>query len=89
MGGAEHEAGEIGHGGERRLRLAEKLERRQRVTVAEPHRLLLRALTRLDRASAEPSLDPVDARPGEPRIGRAEEAVELTATAALPGKSKQ
>ena len=89
MGGTEHEAGEVEQRGERRVGLAEELERRQRVPVAEPHGFLLRALAGLDGAAAEPSLDPIDARARETRVGRAEEAVQLTAPAALPAKPKQ
>src|SRR6266536_566039 len=89
VGGAQHEASEVEQSGERRLGLAEELERRQRVAVAKPHRFLLGALTGLDRAAAEPPFDPVDARSGEARIGRAEETVQLTAPAALPGKPEQ
>ena len=89
MGRAEHEASQVEQSSERRLGLAEELERRQRVAVAEPHRFLLCALARLDGAAAEPPLDPVDTRSGETRIGRAEEAVQLTAPAGLPGKAKQ
>src|SRR5256886_517123 len=89
VGGTEHEASKVEQSGERRLSLAEELERRQRVAVPEPHRLLLGALARLDGAAPEPALDPVDARSGEARIGRAEETVQLTAPAALPGKPEQ
>src|SRR5512133_1741784 len=89
VGRTEHEASEFEQSGERRLSLAEELERRQRVTVPEPHRFLLGALARLDGAAPEPALDPVDARSGEARIGRAEESVQLTAPAALPGKPDQ
>ncbi len=89
VGSTEHEASKVEQSGERRLSLAEELERRQRVAVPEPHRLLLGALARLDGAASEPALDPVDARSGEARIGRAEETVQLTPPAALPGKPEQ
>ena len=74
--------------GERRPSRAESVERRQRVAVAEPHRLLLGALARLDGAAPKPALDPVDARSGEARIGRAEETVQLTAPAARARQSR-
>src|SRR5262245_24990471 len=57
--------------------------------VAEPHRLLLGALAGLDRAPAQSALDPVHTRAREPGVGRAEEAVEVTAPPALPGKAKK
>src|SRR5512132_395436 len=69
VGGTEHEASKVEQSGERRLSLAEELERRQRMAVPEPHRFLLGALAGLDGAAPEPALDPVDARSGEARIG--------------------
>src|SRR5213078_4867318 len=89
VGGPQHEAGQILHGGERSRGLAHELERRQRVPVAEAHGLLLGALAGLDRASAQPTLDPVDAGPREPGVGRAKEAVQVAAVAVLPGKAKE
>src|SRR5881227_2170819 len=89
VGGAEHEAGEVAQRRERRLRLAEELERGERVSVAEPHCLLFRPLAGLDGAAPEPTFDPIDARAGETRVGGAQEPVQHSATAALPGESKQ
>ena len=89
MGGAEHEAGEVAQRRERRLRLAEELERGERVSVAEPHRLLFRPLAGLDGAAPEPTFDPIDARAGETRVGGAQESVQHSAAATLPGESKQ
>src|SRR5437764_664882 len=89
VGGAEHEAGEVAQRRERRLRLAEELERGERVSVAEPHRLLFRPLAGLDGAAPEPTFDPIDARAGETRVGGAQEPVQHSAAAALPGESKQ
>src|SRR5439155_14812190 len=85
----EHEAREVLHRVERRLSLAEELEGRERVAVAEPHRLLFRPVARLDGAAAQASLDPVDARTRSTRVGRTQEAVQLAAAAALPGEPKQ
>jgi len=89
VGSPKHEAREVEQRGKWRLRLPEQLEWRERVAVAEPHRLLLRPLSRLDGAPSEPSLDPIDAGPGKARIGRAKKAVQLATSAVLPGEPKQ
>ena len=70
-------------------RAAQRLERRQRLSVAEPDRLLLDALPRRDAAAAQPPLEEVDVRAGEAGVGRAEEGVELAPAALLPLEAEQ
>src|SRR5205814_1608373 len=68
---------------------AEQLERRKRLTVAQTDRLLLDALGALHGPAAQPAFQVVDVRPGETRERRAQERVQVSTTAVLPGEAKQ
>ncbi len=66
-----------------------RLEHSERRAVAESDRLGLGALAVVHRPPAQPALEEVGVRPGEARVRRAQEAVELAATAALPREAEQ
>ena len=68
---------------------AQELERRERLPVAQPDRLLLDDVARGDGASAQPPFEEVDVRAREAGEGRAEERVEVAAAALLPGEAEQ
>ena len=69
--------------------LAQRLERRQRLPVAQLDRLLLHALAGGDAAAAQAALEEVDVRAREARERRAEERVEIAAAALLPFEAEQ
>ena len=86
---AEHRRRDPAHGLERPGRAAEGLERRQRLPVAKPDRLLLDGLAHGDAAAPQAALEEVDVRAREARVGRAEEGEELAPSALLPLEAQQ
>ena len=88
MGSPQHRRGERPDGRDGRG-AAQGLESRDRVTVAQPHRLLLHARAGRDPAAAKPPLEEVDVRAGEAREGRSQVRVEVAPAALLPGEAEQ
>ena len=66
----------------------ERVEKRQRLT-AQPERLLLHTLRRVNRAPAKPAFEEVDMVAAETRVRRAHEPVELGAPTSEPGEAEQ
>ena len=85
---AQHLSRECANGRDGIGRAANRLERRERGAVAEPHRLRLGPFAVVHGPAAQTPLEEVGARPSEPRERRAQERVELAPAAAEPGKAE-
>ena len=66
----------------------ERVEERQRL-AAQPERLLLDTLRRVNRAPAQPPFEEVDMVAAETRVRRAHEPVELGPPTSEPGEAEQ
>ncbi len=85
---AGHRPEQLAHALDRRSGRTQLTQRNER-RLAQPLRLGLDRLGRLDGPASQPPLGEVDARAGDARVGRAEEGVQLGAAAGRPREAEQ
>lgn len=89
VSGASHRVDQRSDGHRRTRRRSQGLQRGNRVTVAQPVRLLLDERARGDGPPAQAPLEEVDVGTGEAREGGTEVRIEVAAAAVLPGEAEK